>query len=106
MSASAPENDRLVFVLELADRFAFVGTAEKQFLQVRVELCKPSVLLGVGEVDIRVSPRGDNVEFGVKYINALQDKDTIIAAACRLRVYIDTDTHRHKTCRKWRCSCT
>ena len=86
MSAAAPENDWLVFVLELADRFAFLGTAKKQFLQVRVKVCQPSVLLGVREIDIRVSTGGHNVELGVKHINALQDKDIHIAPVPRVRI--------------------
>lgn len=71
MSAAAPEDDRLVFVLELANRFAFLEKAKKQFLERRVVLGQPSVFLGVGEVDVRVSLRGDNVEFGAKHINTL-----------------------------------
>lgn len=56
---------------ELADRFALLGFAVQQLLELRVEFLEALVLLSVGEVHLSVCPRRDDVEFGVKDINPL-----------------------------------
>ena len=68
----SPENDGLVFVLQLPHIFALLGGTIQKLLDLIMESGQPPLVLGVGEVDIGIRAGRDDVELWVKYINPLE----------------------------------
>ena len=67
----SPENDGLVFVLQLPHIFPLLRGTIQKLLDLVMEFGQPPLVLGVGEVDVGVRTGRDNIELWVKHINAL-----------------------------------
>ncbi len=71
-STGSPEDDRLVSVLDLPNRFAFLWGSIQELFQFRMELLEAPICLRVREVNISIRTRRHDVELGIKDINALR----------------------------------
>ena len=77
----SPENDGLVFVLQLPHIFPLLRGTIQKLLDLIMVFGQPPLVLGVGEVDIGVRTGRDNVELRVKNINALEHEKGLCTSA-------------------------